>query len=59
MAKLYEDFLNDEGFELTKQNVSSDDERILFLTGSRDDVAANIILASNEGSLALSWEPKN
>ena len=61
VTELYENFLNDEGFEVTKENMLAGDTRFVFLTGARDDVAAIITLSveGDEGGLNLHWEPKN
>ena len=61
VTELYENFLNDEGFEVTKESMSAGDTRFVFLTGDRDDVAAIITLSveGDEGGLNLHWEPKN
>ena len=69
VAALYEGFLNDEGFEVAKTDMSSDEGQFVFLVGERSDVQASISMSTQEvandaaGNLifetnvSLTWTP--
>jgi hypothetical protein len=68
---LYEDFLNEEGFEVAKTDMSSDEGKFVFLVGERSDVQASISMSTEEvandaaGNLiyetnvSLTWTPSS
>lgn len=69
VATMYEDFLNDQGFDVTNQSMGSDTERFVLLDGQRDDATAGIWISIEEvandadGNLvfetnvSLTWTP--
>lgn len=68
IAALYEGFLNDEGFEVDRQNVSGGDTELVMLSGTRSDAEVFISMSLQEVSnvgdqvvretaVSLSWAP--
>ena len=68
IADLYEGFLNDEGFEIDRQNVSGGDTNLVMLSGTRSDAEVFISMSLQEVSnvgdqvvretaVSLTWTP--
>jgi hypothetical protein len=56
---LYEDFLADEGFEVSRTETTADGGRTVYLGGEREDVTAAAIVAADEDGafVSLNWGP--
>lgn len=48
LATMYETWLEDEGFEVNKSEISSGETSAIFLMGQRDDVAADISMSLDD-----------
>ena len=69
IVTLYEDFLNDDGFEVTTSDFSSGGGRFVVMTGDRSDAQAGITMSTEEvandaagnlvfeTSVSLTWTP--
>ncbi len=70
LASMYESWLNDQGFEVSKTELVSDDKKVTFLMGQREDAAADISLALDdvanddagnliyETNISMTWAPR-
>ena len=70
LASMYESWLNDQGFEVSKTELVSDDKKVIFLMGQREDAAADISLALDdvanddagnliyETNISMTWAPR-
>lgn len=45
VVELYEDYLDDEGFEVTRSDLTAEGDRTVMLTASSDDGEASVVLA--------------
>ena len=49
VAALYEDFFNDQGWEVSRTNSDSDGIKIVFISGSSDQLTASVIIGYTDG----------
>ena len=49
VAELYEDFFNEEGWELSRTDSSSDGDRMVIIYASKDEISASAIVGHNDG----------
>jgi hypothetical protein len=59
VADLYEDFFNDEGWEVTRTNSSGDGQSLAIISGTNEEVNASAVIAYSDddevASLSLSY----
>ena len=48
LAAMYEGWLEDEGFEISKSEIQGDGTSVIFLRGQRDDVGADISMSLDD-----------
>jgi hypothetical protein len=60
VSAMYEDFLRDEGFEVSTNVLTSGEEVLVFISGERDDVRVDISITAegDDVTLSLSWTPE-
>lgn len=70
LVAMYESWLDNEGFEVSKTELASDDTKVVFFMGQREDAAADISLALDEvandeagnliyaTNISLTWAPR-
>ena len=49
VADLYEEFFNDQGWEVSRTDTSSGDDRIVIISGSSDELTASAIVGYTDG----------
>lgn len=56
---MYEDFLDDEGFEVEKSEISAEGSTVIFLSGTSGDADALVTLTKDESEtfVTLTWAP--